>query len=170
MKNNYKIDGKIIKIYINSTYGENGILIALIDTEDFEKVNQYNTSWTIVYKNNRLDSVVTKPQINKKRFNIKLHRLIMNCPNHLVVDHINGNVLDNRKCNLRVLTQAENSTNISPINKHCKTKYRNIYLEEDGEYAVRIHNKRYGRYSDINEAIRARDAKIKNIFPLRREK
>ena len=49
--------------------------------------------------------------ITKKGY-IKLHRLITNCPDDKVVDHINHNRLDNRKCNLRVCTQAENAQNI----------------------------------------------------------
>lgn len=168
MKNDYKINGDVAEIYINSIHGDNGVLTVLIDTEDFERVNQYKTSWVLIYKGGRFDSIVTKPQINKKRFCIRLHRLIMNCPNNLVVDHINGDILDNRKCNLRIITQAENSTNLSPINKYCKTKYRNIYLEGE-KYAVRINNRRFGRYDDINEVIKVRDNEIKNIFPLRRK-
>lgn len=42
---------------------------------------------------------------------IRLHRLLMNCPDDKVVDHINGNPLDNRKSNLRVVTQQQNMMN-----------------------------------------------------------
>ena len=42
---------------------------------------------------------------------LRLHRLIANPPKGLVVDHINGNRLDNRRKNLRVCTSAQNAVN-----------------------------------------------------------
>ena len=40
-----------------------------------------------------------------------LHRIITNCPPGFVVDHINRDSMDNRRCNLRVVTKRENMLN-----------------------------------------------------------
>lgn len=40
-----------------------------------------------------------------------MHRLITGAPDGLTVDHINGNGLDNRQCNLRICTLAQNLAN-----------------------------------------------------------
>ena len=46
-----------------------------------------------------------------KRVSLRLHRVIMNAPDNLQVDHINGNGLDNRKSNLRLVTHTQNMLN-----------------------------------------------------------
>ncbi len=48
---------------------------------------------------------------------IDMHRLIMNPPKGMEVDHINGNRLDNRRENLRIVTSQQNKMN-SGTRKH----------------------------------------------------
>ena len=79
---------------------------------------------------------------------VRLHRLIMNCPEGLVVDHLNGNKLDCRKSNMRVCTQKENTMNIHGTKGYCYDKSKNKWM-------VRYKNKFYGRYSTEEEAKRA---------------
>ena len=54
-----------------------------------------------------------------------LHRIIMRPPKGMVVDHISRDVMDNRRQNLRVITQAENCRNVS-IRSDCSSGYRGV--------------------------------------------
>ena len=80
-------------------------------------------------------------KIEKYKYKTKtvhLHRLIFNSNKNLVVDHINRNKLDNRRCNLRLVNRAINSINSSlhdnssGVKKH-KTKWC-AYGTENDEY------------------------------------
>lgn len=91
--------------------------ISIVDDEDYEKLNQYK--WHSVGINMYYAQRTVHNKGNK--YNIKLHREIMNVTDSKIhIDHINGNSLDNRKENLRVCSNAENSRN-------SKIKNSNLY-------------------------------------------
>ena len=75
----------------------------------------------------------------------RLHRLIMNCPEGLVVDHLNGDPLDCRKSNMRICTQRENSKN-----RHGTKGY--TYDKEKKKWMVRVNQQFCGRYDTEEEA------------------
>lgn len=56
----------------------------------------------------------------------------------MVVDHINHNTLDNRKCNLRVCTHGENNQH-SHSRKNSSSKYKGVFLfKQNGKWAAQI--------------------------------
>lgn len=79
----------------NPTYKET----AFIDLEDLIKVQDY--SWSV----NKTRKYVIH---NKSGKTIMLHRLIMDCPEDKVVNHIDGNPLNNTKANLEIVTLSVN--------------------------------------------------------------
>lgn len=78
--------------------------VALVDAEDFEwlsKSNWYAQENSVTFYAQRLSS----------HGMIYMHKSILNCGKEKQVDHINGNTLDNRRANLRLCTQTQNTCN-----------------------------------------------------------
>lgn len=84
-------------------------IMTLVDREDFDRLASRGWTWSSF----RRQVIAT----TGKREG--LSRVILDAPDGMFVDHINGNTLDNRRANLRVCTQAENNRNraISRANK-----------------------------------------------------
>jgi hypothetical protein len=59
-----------------------------------------------------------------------IHRLIMNPSGKQMVDHIDGNRLDNRKKNLRICYSHENSWNRATYTFEKTSKYKGVCLNQ----------------------------------------
>lgn len=98
----------------NTKYGEQ---VILLDDEDYRNIlslgYKLKLCRDISVKRNLKFYVAIRDKTSGTGYKQLLHRWIMNCPKDKVVDHINGNPLDNRKCNLRICTHKENSSNIN---------------------------------------------------------
>lgn len=106
---------------------------------------------------------------NAVRKRVYLHRLIMNCPVGLVVDHINRNRLDNRKSNLRVCTQKQNTIAGNGWEK-AEIKYKGVsYMRSGGKkvlhkFRARINKKQIGTFNTPEEAAKAYDQEAKRLY------
>ena len=78
--------------------------VALIDDADFARISQ--SKWYLHHGN-----AERKQTIGTRRIVVPMAREILRCPPDKVVDHINGDKLDNRRTNLRVASKAENTCN-----------------------------------------------------------
>ena len=109
MKNTYiLVDKYVIVFFKNKEKTE----FFIIDAEDFDLINSFKNTWKPNVKKGKVESIVIRTQKNKIRKTYKIHNIIMKPPKGFVIDHINGLPIDNRKCNLRICTQAENAQNI----------------------------------------------------------
>jgi hypothetical protein len=69
---------------------------------------------------------------------IKLHRFIMGDPAGLVIDHRDGNRLNNRKANLRACTTRENNQNLG-LTRRNRSGYRGVsFSRTAGKWRARI--------------------------------
>lgn len=86
-------------------------LYATVDAKDYDFLMQWK--WTASFCSKRQQKVyaIRRGQKNEGKLwrkRIAMHRVITNCPVDLVVDHLNGDGLDNRRCNLEIVDQKEN--------------------------------------------------------------
>lgn len=109
-------------------------MVTLIDEQDYERVSQYN--WSATKHHDRWYVHRTAHGQAKKK--IFLHRFILDAPEGLVVDHINGDSLDNRRSNLRLCSSSENGMNRGKT-KLNTSGFKGIYLnKQTGRWVARI--------------------------------
>lgn len=73
----------------------------------------------------------------RREENVRLGRWVMHNPKGLLVDHINHNILDNRRCNLRATTAAQNSRNRRP-HKNTTSRFKGVCRTRSGKWQAQI--------------------------------
>lgn len=122
----------------------------VFDPEDYDKLKDY--SW----HNNGHGYAVSRESETQKQ--IFAHRIITDCPDELVVDHINHDTLDNRKSNLRVCTHSENMRNMKkPVRNTSGVK--GVYFDKSAN-RWRAEIKVNGKKTYIGVFEKLDDAKI----------
>jgi len=149
-----RIEGNIAYVPLTQGYE------ATIDVEDVQLVEKY--TWHVRDGRGPKYAVtsITKDGI---RVNIRMHRLIFNSPDHLEVDHIDGNGLNNRKRgpggNLRLATPSENRCNRGRQANNT-SGYKGVSWDKSRQLwtaHIRVNNeqKNLGRYKTPEDAYEA---------------
>jgi hypothetical protein len=129
-------------------------LFAIVDARDYKWLSRYK--WCALNRNGQAYAV----RRNRQGQTVYMHRAIMKAPPGMVVDHIDHNTLNNRRCNLRICTRQQNYANAGPrgapsgfVGVHrCRHKWRS------GITCRGVYHP-CGRFDDPVEAAKARDRK-----------
>ena len=146
---------------------------ALVDDDDYERIIQIGR-WCVARR--YAVRVEKKGYRKQKQHTVYMHRIILNAQKGTQIDHVNGNGLDNRKCNLRICTPLENSRN-KGVSKNNKSGFKGVswfklngkwraYIDVDGKKvylgffncsikAAKAYNeaavKYFGEFARLNE-------------------
>jgi hypothetical protein len=86
-----------------------------------------------------------------------MHRLIMAAPDGIGVDHINGDGLDNRRANLRLASQRDNSANMA-VRASSATGFKGVsWKRRNRKWQAQIGRTYLGIFASAEEAARAYD-------------
>ena len=143
-------------------------MVALVDDEDFDYINQWK--WYADFRKDRNTLYAARAERDtilgwKRQHKVFMHRVIMDTPEGLVTDHINHNGLDNRKCNMRNVTHSQNGMNRAGAAKNNRLGIRGVERTLNGFRAyIRVQGNRIGfpTRASIDEAVLDRkNAEIK---------
>lgn len=142
---------------------------ALVDDDDFERVNQYKWHANCGGKG-LFYYAYSFIKVNNASKRTVMHRFILNLrpDKKIQVDHINHNTLDNRKINLRLCLNGENNRN-TLLRKDSITGYKGVSFDKiNKKYVAQIkYNKKsyhIGRFKTAREAAIAYNEKAKELF------
>ncbi len=149
-----------------------GTFDMVIDDEDYPKIKHLNITLNHTSNKNTFyaKSIVYKDCKYVKTLNI--HRVIMGLGDFnndkRIINHIDGNGLNNQKCNLEICDTRYNSQGINRTNQECSFIYyentANEKRQKKWRFCMKVNGKVHRkRFLTEKEAIKYRDEFIKNI-------
>jgi hypothetical protein len=148
---------------------------AIVSPEDFEEVNRHK--WRAISNRNDTFYAVRMLYSNGRKKQVTMHRAIMKPPpfdsaqgrDGFVVDHGDGDGLNNTRDNLSIVTAAENSYNRRKCKNECSSKYKGVSREKrSNKWRAIINYKgvpiRLGYFDDEIEAAKAYDEVAKELY------
>lgn len=148
---------KIVSNYVVGIF-ENGAEM-MFDFDDLEIVSAHN--WHI--------DGCGYPRTYNKGSQVRLHRLLFaDIPEGLVVDHINRNKLDNRRKNLRIVTQKANSQN-GPVRSNNTSGVSGVFFDKRAKrWRAQIYkdgkSTHVGIFDCFDDAVEARKVAEKMFY------
>ena len=127
---------------------------AIVDDEDYERITRWK--WCAGKGG---DTFYATRCPGKRNTTIAMHRLIIGASGRQQIDHVNGNGLDNRRCNLRLATKSQNMMNRGP-QKGNKSGYKGVHFDlASGKWMAIIkfdgRNRNLGRFNTKEQAAQA---------------
>lgn len=135
---------------------------AIIDAADFDLVGHLKWSYSTV-------GYAFRGRMPGRPGTVYLHRYLMGLPDG-VVDHINGDTLDNRRANLRVTDKSGNGLNRPKPGKANTSGVVGVQFDAARQRWVAVVDTKFGkwhrRFATFDEAVEAREAKMREISSL----
>lgn len=155
--------GDVGSIQIPLTQGK----YALIDEEDFDLVSRYKWSYSDT-GNGKGYARANAVRENGMRCGLYMHRLLMGNPTG-VVDHINHDELDNRRCNLRVVTKSENIANRRGAQRGSSSRFLGVSFDSaKNRWIAQVMRQKttvyFETFADEISAAKARDSAARAIY------
>lgn len=147
-------------VYIKTKNGQ----IAVCDECDYDRVSKYK--WTLSGDGKH---VFMTRSIKGKNINTSLHHFILGKPPHgYMIDHINGDGLDCRRCNMRLVTSRENNINRKK-SPSSSSRFKGVTFDKSRGYwnasiCIQGKSKNLGRFGKEEEAAKAYDKAAYQYF------
>lgn len=160
MRNEFEVRGNITAIFLKRKSGI--VLETLIDTMDLERAHEFPYTWYPQWSDITKSFYVIGHSYEKgmAQTTVRLYRWITNAKDNDIVDHINHNTLDNRRCNLRITNKKTNSQNRKSANKNSQSGVRGVHYNKQFKLwravvCLNGKNKHVGYFKELEEAERA---------------
>ncbi len=133
--------------------------VALVDDEDFERINQFK--WYA-------HKIREMWYATRSSTRFYMHRVIMNAPSGMLVDHKDRDGLNNQKYNLRVTTNAKNLWNQGK-HKDNTSGYKGVSFDKKSKkwlVQIRVNDgnaRHLGYFDTVEEGAHAYDRAAKEL-------
>lgn len=136
----------------------------LISKEDETLFN--GRPWHFDHKGYLVNSTYDKNLVTGRISTARFHRLVMEAQSGQIIDHANGNKLDNRRSNLRLATNSQNAANMKK-GKRSKTGFKGVdFVPAFYKARIRVNGRliRLGNFDTAEEAALAYNEAAKLHF------